>query len=230
MAERPRGGSMGKKFSITIQVPDDVTAQWPERSTAEKLISEVYTAMGGTPVASPVRSRARPVTLLLFVLGLFGLGVAGGYLGAKFSQSLPASMDRPVTAPQPRAEPTPTGQLPPSEPAPAADMPVAELAAPSAPPPSAPPIRQPLPTGTTLKAAVVVYKVQVGAFRVRENAELLVSQLREDGFKAHVFLSGNLYLVQIGTFQNRDGATRVVGALKAKRYDAIVVQLGGAGN
>ena len=211
---------MGKKFSITIQVPDDVTAQWPERSTAEKLISEVYAAMGGTPaVPPPVRSRARPVTLLLFVLGLFVLGVAGGYLGAKFSQSLPASIDRPATASQPRAEPVP-----------AAEMPVAELAAPSAPPPSAPPIRLPLPTGTTVKPPVAVYKVQVGAFRVRENAELLVSQLREDGFKAHVFLSGNLYLVQIGTFQNRDGATRVVGALKAKRYEAIVVQLGGAGN
>jgi len=223
---------MGKKFSITIQVPDDVTAQWPERSTAEKLISEVYAAMGGTPAAAPppVRSRARPVTLLLFVLGLFVLGVAGGYLGAKFSQSLPASIDRPATASQPRAEPTPPGQLPPAEPVPAAEMPVAELAAPSAPPPSAPPIRLPLPTGTTVKPPVGVYKVQVGAFRVRENAELLVSQLREDGFKAHVFLSGNLYLVQIGTFQNRDGAARVVGALKAKRYEAIVVQLGGAGN
>ncbi len=221
---------MGKKFSITIQVPDDVTAQWPERSTAEKLISEVYAAMGGTPVASPVRPRARPVTLLLFVLGLFVLGVAGGYLGAKFSQSLPASIDRPATASQPRTDPAPAGQLPPSEPVPAPDTPVAELAAPSAPPPSAPPIRLPLPTGTTVKPPVVVYKVQVGAFRVRENAELLVSQLREDGFKAHVFLSGNLYLVQIGTFQNRAGATRVVGALKAKRYDAIVVQLGGAGN
>ncbi len=222
-------GSTGKKFSITIQVPDDVAAQWPDRSTAEKLINEVYAAMGGVPAAPGAGAppRPRPARLLLLMVGLFALGVAGGYLGARFSPWMPGRTEQPVTASQPPAEPAPVVQIAPSESVPVADTPLAELAVPPADAPAAPPVTLPAPA---VKAPVTLYNVQVGAFRVKENAELLVSQLRGDGFKAHVFQFGDLYMVQIGTFQTRDGATRLLAELRAKQYDAVIIQLSGTGN
>src|SRR5437016_10772263 len=54
--ERPKTGS-GKKFSISIQVPDDMAAQWPDRSTAERLIEEIFRAMSGASPARPAPSR-----------------------------------------------------------------------------------------------------------------------------------------------------------------------------
>lgn len=220
-------GSTGKKFSITIQVPDDVAAQWPDRSTAEKLINEVYAAMGGVPAAGTSAPRPRPGRLLLLMVGLFALGVAGGYLGARFSQSMPARSEQSVTASQSPAEPAPAEELVPSESVPMSETPLADLAVPPADVPSAPPATLPAPT---VKAPVTLYNVQVGAFRVKENAELLVSQLRGDGFKAHVFQFGDLYMVQIGTFQTRDGASRLLAELKAKQYDAVIIQLSGTGD
>src|SRR5438309_2078786 len=54
--ERPKTGS-GKKFSISIQVPDDMATQWPDRSTAERLIEEIFRAMSGASLARPALAR-----------------------------------------------------------------------------------------------------------------------------------------------------------------------------
>lgn len=232
MPERPKTGS-GKKFSITIQVPDDVAAQWPERSTAEKLIHEVYSAMGGGPAprAEPPRARRGMVAILL--AGLFAGGVIGGYLGARGFLALSAPAARPVTTTSPRAAPAPARSMPTAEPASPARPPQADLSvspAPAAEPQPLLPVVLPTPTGPAAGAPATVFNVQVGAYRVQGNAEALIEQLRQDGFKAHVVQFSGMYLVQMGTFQTRGDADRLVAKLKAKHYDAFVIQLSTSGN
>jgi len=82
--ERPKTGS-GKKFSISIQVPDDMAAQWPDRSTAERLIEEIFRAMSGASPAPPPARRIRtPVVVLFRVPGsesLCRILLAGGPSG-----------------------------------------------------------------------------------------------------------------------------------------------------
>lgn len=230
--ERPKMGS-GKKFSITIQVPDDVAAQWPERATAEKLIQEVYTAMGGTAAAPRVEApRARRGTLAILLAGLFAGGVIGGYLGARGVLEFSTSPGRPVTAP--RAAPVPARPTPSARPASPAASPQADLSVQPAPaaaePQPSPAIVLPVPAGPAVGAPATVFNVQVGAYRVRENAEALIAQLRQDGFKAHVVQFSSMYLVQMGTLQTRSEADRLVAKLKAKHYDAYVIQLSTSGN
>lgn len=67
-----------------------------------------------------------------------------------------------------------------------------------------------------------VYRVQVGAFGVKQNADTLAAKLRRDGFEAIVSKDGRLYRVQAGAFSEKKNAEALVKRLKAKGYDAIV--------
>ena len=71
--------------------------------------------------------------------------------------------------------------------------------------------------GTTL------YKVQVGAFSIRSNADNLANEFRGIGYSPIVITSGGLYKVQVGAFSIRANADALVNELKSKGYDAIVV-------
>ncbi|WP_333638261.1 N-acetylmuramoyl-L-alanine amidase [Tissierella praeacuta] len=71
--------------------------------------------------------------------------------------------------------------------------------------------------GTTL------YKVQVGAFSVKTNADNLANELRAKGYMPIVVLVGGLYKVQVGAFSVRTNADALANELRAKGYNAIVV-------
>ncbi len=71
--------------------------------------------------------------------------------------------------------------------------------------------------GTTL------YKVQVGAFSVKSNADNLANELRAKGYSPIVVLVGGLYKVQVGAFSVRSNADALTNELRSKGYDAIVV-------
>lgn len=71
-------------------------------------------------------------------------------------------------------------------------------------------------------APAVVFRVQVGAFRHRENAELLVQRLHRDGFQARITHAVGLYKVWIGTFTDRAVAEQLVQELREKKYDVFI--------
>lgn len=71
--------------------------------------------------------------------------------------------------------------------------------------------------GTTL------YKVQVGAFAIKSNADNLAAELQEKGYDAIVVYVGGLYKVQVGAFNIRENADNLAAELRSKGYDAIVV-------
>src|SRR5947209_12971343 len=85
--ERPKTLS-GNKFSIMIQAPEDVAAQWPDRSTAERLIEEIFRAMSGASSPRPSPPRARTPVVVLFLAALFAAGLIAGYLGARDRKSV----------------------------------------------------------------------------------------------------------------------------------------------
>lgn len=68
-----------------------------------------------------------------------------------------------------------------------------------------------------------LYKVQVGAFSVKANADNLANELKAKGYSPIVVTVGGLYKVQVGAFSVRANADALANELRAKGYDAIVV-------
>jgi D-alanyl-D-alanine carboxypeptidase (penicillin-binding protein 5/6) len=71
------------------------------------------------------------------------------------------------------------------------------------------------------------YTVQVGAFRERRMAEMLLQRLRKRGYSAYVMTSGTrtakFYRVRLGEFDSRGEAKRFVGRLKSQMgLEAVV--------
>jgi cell division septation protein DedD len=233
VAEPAKSGA-GKKFSITIQVPEDVTAQWPDRATAEKLVQEVYTAMGTSstplPKVPPQTASAPRVVVPPSRRGIAGVvlaalvaGGVGGYLGARLY--LGPVVERSVATAPARVEPSSSASAVPSQPA---DQPVTS-ASPAAQPAPAQPAEQQAET-KPLASAPAAYNVQVGAYRIRENAEVLLQRLQQDGFQAEIVRSSGLYVVQFGPLPTLQDAGRLVERLKQHQYDAVVLRITSAGH
>jgi N-acetylmuramoyl-L-alanine amidase len=74
------------------------------------------------------------------------------------------------------------------------------------------------PTGEGL------YRVQIGAFSSRENADERVAALGADGFSAYVVRDGRLFKVRVGAFRDRARAEELAQRLRAKGYDVIIVR------
>jgi len=90
--------------------------------------------------------------------------------------------------------------------------------------PESPSVTTTSPGGSVVSAATPIFRVQVGAFRLRANAEVLVKQLGRDGFRASIRQTSDLYKVQVGPFHDRKDASRLAKELKAKQYDVFVTQ------
>ena len=68
-----------------------------------------------------------------------------------------------------------------------------------------------------------LYRVQVGSFRVRENADKLSEELRNKGIANFVKIYPGYYKVQCGAFYNKDNAFSLRDKIKAMHYDAFIV-------
>lgn len=68
----------------------------------------------------------------------------------------------------------------------------------------------------TKKQSKPIYRVQIGAFSEKVNADNLAAQASEKGFETAVLFRNNLYIVQIGAFSSRNNAEQ----LAAKAEDA----------
>ena len=66
------------------------------------------------------------------------------------------------------------------------------------------------------------YKVQVGAFRTKSNADQRLAKLVKLGIGATIKQSGNYYKVQAGAFSNRDNAVNLLEKIKPFFEDAYI--------
>ena len=64
-----------------------------------------------------------------------------------------------------------------------------------------------------------LYRVQVGAYKVLNNARAMENRLKKDGFDTYMIkTTNNLYRVQTGAYAVRDNAIKLENQLKAKGY------------
>lgn len=78
---------------------------------------------------------------------------------------------------------------------------------------------------TSDRKAGVLYRVQVGAFSSKENADNYEKKVKEAGFGTLVIKSGDLYHVQVGAFGIKSNAEAYVKTVKAAGFDAFVVEV-----
>ncbi|MDF2904244.1 MAG: N-acetylmuramoyl-L-alanine amidase CwlC [Bacillus sp. (in: firmicutes)] len=67
-----------------------------------------------------------------------------------------------------------------------------------------------------------IYKVQVGAFKQRDNANSLAARLEKDGFQHFVFSENGLFKVQAGAFKDKQNADELLEKLRNAGYQPFV--------
>lgn len=72
----------------------------------------------------------------------------------------------------------------------------------------------------------VLYKVQVGAYKQKNNAMATEQKLKQAGFPTYVVQEGGLYKVQTGAFAKRANAEEQERQLKAKGFDTFIATYG----
>lgn len=68
------------------------------------------------------------------------------------------------------------------------------------------------------------WRVQCGAFRVKENADALAGKLKNAGFDTYIVIVDGLYKVQLGAFNDRQNAERLSLDLGSKGFDTYIVR------
>jgi N-acetylmuramoyl-L-alanine amidase len=67
-----------------------------------------------------------------------------------------------------------------------------------------------------------LYKVQVGAFSKKENADDLIRELRAKDFRPFVFIEDRLYKIQVGAYEDRENAESIENELIKLGYDPYI--------
>ena len=67
------------------------------------------------------------------------------------------------------------------------------------------------------------WRVQTGAFKVKENADKLVAQLKAKGYDTYVVQVGEYYKVQLGAFSKRENADKLAVQLKLDGFDTYII-------
>ena len=68
----------------------------------------------------------------------------------------------------------------------------------------------------------VLYRVQVGAYRNKDNAERMLNSLLVDGFPAFIVFDDGLYKVQVGAYRNLSNAIAMEYKLRQYRYNTYI--------
>ena len=69
-----------------------------------------------------------------------------------------------------------------------------------------------------------MYRVQIGAFGNRSNADERAAALRAAGFTPYVVREGSLFKVRTGAFRERREAEALAQELRAKGFPVTIVQ------
>lgn len=67
------------------------------------------------------------------------------------------------------------------------------------------------------------YRVQVGAYRVRQNADNLLYELMEKGYPAFILSDNGLYKVQVGAYRQLGNAITMERKLRTDGYSTLIV-------
>ncbi|MFI8496786.1 N-acetylmuramoyl-L-alanine amidase [Peribacillus butanolivorans] len=74
------------------------------------------------------------------------------------------------------------------------------------------------------KKPTILFKVQIGAFSDKSNADSLASEAKSKGFDSIVLLKDKLYKVQIGAFSSKENAETLANRAKNAGFSSFVYQ------
>ena len=67
-----------------------------------------------------------------------------------------------------------------------------------------------------------LYRVQVGAYVVRDYANRLLNKLQNEGFPAYLVYENGMYKVQVGTYEDIDNAVKMERRLRGEGYNTFI--------
>ena len=68
----------------------------------------------------------------------------------------------------------------------------------------------------------VLYRVQTGAFKVKANADALLTRVKAAGFDTYMVQQDGLFKVQVGAYSQKNNADNMLKRLKAAGFDAFI--------
>lgn len=77
-------------------------------------------------------------------------------------------------------------------------------------------------TTPSTENAATLYRVQVGAYSVRANADAQLVKVKAAGFDTYMVKVGNLYKIQVGAFSKKANATAMMAKVKAAGFSAFI--------
>lgn len=84
------------------------------------------------------------------------------------------------------------------------------------------------PTTTTTTKSDTLYRVQVGAYSVKNNADVQIKKVKAAGFDTYMVKVGGLYKIQVGAYSKKENAEAMQKKLKAKGFDSFITTESGS--
>lgn len=79
------------------------------------------------------------------------------------------------------------------------------------------------------KPSVSLYRVQTGAFKVKANADAMLTKVKAKGFDTYMVKVGDLYKIQVGAFKVKANAEAMIKKLQAAGFSAFITTEEGTG-
>lgn len=73
----------------------------------------------------------------------------------------------------------------------------------------------------------VLYRVQTGAFSVKENADRMLEKVKAAGFDTYMVQVNGMYKIQVGAYSVKSNADAMANKLKAAGFDTFITTQGG---
>ena len=75
----------------------------------------------------------------------------------------------------------------------------------------------------------VMYRVQVGAYKVKANADAQLKKVKAAGFDTYMIQVDGLYKIQVGAYSKKENADAMLAKVKAAGFSAFITTKGGKG-
>ena len=83
-------------------------------------------------------------------------------------------------------------------------------------------------TDSTGGSGTTLYRVQVGAYQQKANADTQLARVKAAGFDTYMVQSGGLYKIQVGAYREKGNADNMLAKLKAAGFDAFITTASGS--
>jgi len=80
---------------------------------------------------------------------------------------------------------------------------------------------------TASETTSTLYRVQVGAFSKKGNADTMLAKVKAAGFDTYMVQVDNLYKIQVGAYNKKENADAMLAKIKAAGFDAFITTKAG---